>query len=118
MIKYSYKNNPAIENYWEYCCKHEIPHIEISIIDEDYAIISYDLLPCLPFEKLKSGLTDSITKLYEAYADFFKLPAEKFTLAGGSIALGITVYTKHCEFISEQLFDYLADYVANNKYSV
>lgn len=118
MIKYIFKNEAPMNNYWEYCCQHKIPHIEITILDEDYVNISFDLLPCLPFEKLKGDLVDRMLKIYEAYADFYRLPPDLFSFVGGSIALGATVYYEHSEMISEQLFDYLSEYVEENKYPI
>jgi hypothetical protein len=101
MIKYSFKHQPAVENYWGYCCEIQIPHIEISIIDEDYVNISFDLLPCLPLEKLRGDLPDRMLKIYEAYVAFYRLPPDVFSFTDASNALGAKVYIKYCELISD-----------------
>ena len=115
MIKYSHKDNPAIANYWDYCTKYQIPHIEIISQSRDYITISYDLLACLPFDNLKGDVSENIVKIYEAYSDFFKIPKDKFSYAGGSTVLGIVVRKEHSEFIANRLFDYLSEYVSKNK---
>jgi hypothetical protein len=116
MIKYSFKHQAAIENYWGYCCELQIPHIEITIIDEEYVNISFDLLPCLPADRLKGDLPDCMLKIYDAYSHFYRLPPDRFSFIGGSNALGATVLSRHAEPVSEQLFDFLLDYVRKNKY--
>ena len=115
MIKFSYSEKPVIEDYWAYCGQNQIPHIEIVSLSRDYVNISYDLLCCLPFHKLKGNILDRIIKIYEGYCDFFKIPKSKINYAGGEIALGFVVRKEHSEFIANQLFDYLLEYVTKNK---
>jgi len=115
MIKFSNRKNLAIEDYWSYCRQHQIPHIVIIPVGRDYVNISYDLLPSIPFAKLKGDILDKMIKIYESYVAFFKIPKTKYHLAGGEIALGVVIRKEHSEFIANQLFDYLTDYVKNNK---
>ncbi len=118
IIKFSHKDKPAIDDYWTYCERNQIPFIQIISKGSDYDSISYDLLPCIPFDKLNGDVSENIVKIYEAYADFFKIPDTKFDYSGGSIALGIVVHKKHSEFIADQLFDYLLAYVKKNRISM
>lgn len=115
MIKFSNRAKPATENYWSYCGQHQIPYIEIIPVSRDYVNISYDLLSCLPFHKLKGEVLDRVMKIYEGYCDFFKLPKNRISLAGGDIAFGFVVKKEHSEFIANQLFDFLSDFVSKNK---
>ena len=118
MIKYSHKENPSVEDYWTYCVQHQIPHIEIVLKGRDYVTVSYDLLPCLSFDKLPGDVSENIVKIYEAYVEFFKIPKDKFGYSGGPNSFGIAVRREHSEFIAERLFDYLTDYVKRNKISM
>lgn len=118
LIEFSFRDNPAIENYWDYCVQRKIPYIEIVSIDEDFVNVSYDLLPSLPFEKLQGNLLEAISKIYESYHDFYKLPRDKFNFAGGDVASGATVRKEHSETIARQLFGYLSDFVRINKVSI
>ncbi len=118
MKKYIFIEENTVNNHWQYCVQHQIPHIELSNIDEDYVNISYDLLPCIPFDKLKSGLMDRIIKIYDGYIDFFQLPKDKFSYVGGVNNLELTIYKINSEYIATQLFDYLSDYVEKNKISL
>jgi len=115
MIKFSFKSHPAIANYWGYCQKNQIPHIEISEYEDGYMDISYDLLPCLPFHRLDADLSDEVFKIYEAYFKFFNLPDENLICAGGTINLSIKVRNEHAEFIAEHLFDYLTVFVSKHR---
>lgn len=114
-FSFAYKEKPSVENYWEYCIDREIPFIEISPIDEEYVNISYDLLPCLPYEKLKGDLLDEIVTIYKSYFTFFNLPMDKFKLIGNSIALIIAVKKEHHEIIANQLYEFLLHYLKENK---
>lgn len=115
MIKYSFRNKPVIENYWEYCCSNRIPHIEIVPIDRIYVNISYDILSFLPYHNTKLDLIDRVKKLYEAYCDFFKLSKNRQSIAGGDLALGFVVKKEHSEYIASHLYDYLIEYVKKYK---
>ncbi len=117
MIKFIHKNLPDVGNHWNYCLLNEIPHIEIIPKSRDYAMISYDLFPCISNSnhKLKTDVSENVINIYRAYADFYSLPKERFMLAGGPIALGFTVRRAHAEPIALQLFDYLANFIKKNK---
>lgn len=115
MIKFSHRNKPIIENYWSYCEKHQIPHIEIISISRDYVNITYDLLTCLPSHKLKGEIVERVIKIYQGYCDFFKIPKSRINLAGGEITLGFVVRKEHSEFIAIQLFDFALEFVIKNK---
>ena len=117
-ISFTYKNNPVIENYWEYCVMKEIPFIEISPIDENYVSISYDLLPCLQNEKLEGDLLNEISIIYKSYFIFFNLPKNRFKLIGNSIALLISVKKEHHEKIALQLNEFLINFLRENKVSI
>ena len=117
MIKYIHSDKIEDSNkHWQYCMKNFIPHIVVSQNDNSYSNISYDLLPCLQeLYYLNGDVSDNILKMYDSYIDFFQIPENKLNACGGQANLGFDVKTEHTDFISEKLFDYLCDYVKNNR---
>ena len=114
MTKFYIKGKPEANGYWEYCCKNDIPMVEV-IHGRKYSKVNYDIYSMLRFHELDEDLLDEMNSIYTAYAKFFALPSERNAAVGGYSALIVTVYKEHAEFIANQLFDYLTTYVRNNR---
>jgi hypothetical protein len=66
-----------------------------------------------PAGLLGEKLYEFITDLYQTYARFFPLPADKVSCVGGSNNLTFNVYREYAGFFASQLHDYLAKFIAS-----
>lgn len=114
MTKFYIKGKPEANGYWEYCCKNDIPMIQV-IPGRKYSKVSYDIYSMLGSYELGEDILDEVKSIYISYTKFFFLPPERFSSIGGYSALVITVHKEHAELIANHLFDFLLAYVRKNR---
>jgi hypothetical protein len=117
MLKFITDKKNDYNAHWNYCVQNDIPFIRV-IPATKYARVEIDVFCMLDFYELKKSPTDFLVTLYKCYAEFFKLPMEKFEYAGGSNNLIFTLYKEHSEFFAIQLFEYLDVFVKTNRKSI
>ena len=108
------KGYDAYNAHWNYCVKNDIPFIRI-IPATKFAKVEFDISTMLDFFEISSHPAEFFIKLYECYVEFFKLPKDKLSCAGGSNNLIFTLYKEHAEIFANQLFDYLYDYTKSHR---
>ena len=100
------KDYEAYNAHWNYCVTNDIPFVRI-IPAKVYAKVEFDVTTMLDFYKLEKHPSNLFIDLYEKYVEFFMLPSDKISCAGGSNNLIFTIYLKHADFFANQLFTYL-----------
>lgn len=113
-MKYIVEDKHDYNEHWSYCIKNDIPFIRI-IPAKKYSKIEFDIFCMLNFHELKKTPSEFLINLYKCYAEFFRLPLNKFEYAGGSNNLIFTILKEHSEYFASQLFDYLNDFVKTNR---
>ena len=100
--------------HWNYCVKNDIPFVRI-IPAIKFSKVEFDIFCMLDFYTLTKEPLDFFEELYKNYAEFFMLPKDKYSCAGGQKALVFTIYKEHSETFANQLFDYLNKFVKENR---
>lgn len=111
------KDYEAYNAHWDYCVKNDIPFIRI-IPATKFAQVEFDITTMLEFHRIENHPTEFFIELYKSYAEFFNLPVNKISCAGGSNNLIFTLHIEHASFFANQLFDYLRDYTNANRQSL
>lgn len=103
--------------HWSYCVKNDIPFIRI-IPTIKFSQIEFDISTMLHLFEIAATPTDFLMELYKGYAEFFMLPKNKISCAGGSKNLILTLHNEHADFFANQLFDYLLEFTKANRKSL
>ncbi len=98
--------------HFEYCMERNIPFITISD-NENYSILSYDLLPCRSIFSGDNELHKAILSFYKVYV--LKYNFEDLTMAGGISSSGMHVHKNHANDLAEFLFDFILSYIETTK---
>lgn len=116
MKKYVIDKKEDKNTHWEYCEENDIPYIVIYPAKK-FSKIEFDVYTMFGFHKPTSHPSDSIIEIYKSYCLLFNFPDDKMSCIGGSNNLIFVVFEEHSEFIANQLFDYLYNFVKSNRKS-
>lgn len=114
-MKFTYRNDLNNDLHWQFCEKNHAPFIELSVVNDVYTNIFYDITN---YQVSLEAISDDIKELYASYLRFFMISDPILQESYDQIYFfNLIVKRDHAEFLAEQLFDYLVfklDYFRGN----